>query len=190
MVGHVLLRKALHFLIALVPTFASINYPLTVLLLSFGTLFYTFLESLRFSGATAPLVSKITVFVSHSRDKRRFVLGPTALGAGALAAIIFLPKEAYTIGIYALAFGDGFAGLVGRIFGRLRPKFLAGKSIEGSLACFIAVFVSAELVTHNYINALICAAAAAIIEAAHTEDFDNILIPLTVGMIAKFIIPL
>jgi dolichol kinase len=133
-------------------------------------------------------VSKITVFVSHSRDKQRFVLGPITLGAGALWAIIFLPKEAYTIGIYALAFGDGFAGLIGRIFGRVRPKFLAGKSVEGSLACFIAVFISAELVTHNYTNALICAAAATLIEAIHTEDFDNILIPITIGVIAKFML--
>jgi dolichol kinase len=187
---HVMLRKALHFLIALSPTLAGINYALTVLLLSFGTLIYAFLESCRFSGVAAPLVSKITVFVSHSRDKRRFVLGPVTLGAGALWAMIFLPREAYTIGIYALAFGDGFAGLVGRIFGRLHPKFLAGKSIEGSLACFIAVFISAQFVTNHYTNALICAAAATVIEAAHTEDFDNILLPLAVGIIAKFIIPL
>jgi hypothetical protein len=39
MVRHVLLRKALHFLIALSPTLAGLNFPLTVLLLSFGTLF-------------------------------------------------------------------------------------------------------------------------------------------------------
>jgi dolichol kinase len=179
-------RKTLHFLIALTPLLAAFNYQLTVLLLCAGTLFFIFAEDRRFHGGGGgiPLISKITMFVSHNRDKTRFVLGPVTLGAGALFALLILPPESFAVAIYALAFGDGFAGLAGRIFGKFRPKILCGKSMEGSAACFIAIFISARLVTGNGRAALICALAGSVIEAAPTEDFDNILIPLGVGITA------
>ncbi|MDR2865160.1 MAG: phosphatidate cytidylyltransferase [Spirochaetaceae bacterium] len=185
----VLLRKSLHFLIAFAPTLAGLNYPLSVLLLCTGTVFYAFAESLRFSGnGSAPLISKITILASHSRDKSRFVLGPVTLGGGALFALLILPPLPFTVAIYALAFGDGFAGIIGRIFGRIRPHFLFGKSVEGSFACFIAIFISTELLTQNCLCALSCALVGCLVEILPVEDFDNILIPLCVGLTANIIL--
>jgi dolichol kinase len=182
----ILVRKSLHFLVALAPALASFSFPLTVIILSAGTVFYAFAESFRLAGSNAPFLSRITVIASHSRDRERFVLGPVTLGAGALFSLLSFPHEAFAIAMYALALGDGFAGLVGRIAGRLRPRFLFGKSIEGSLACFTMIWASAYLVTHNRTCALISAVLGCVVEALPAEDFDNILIPLIVGSVAAF----
>jgi dolichol kinase len=177
----ILVRKSLHFLVSLSPALSLFSFPLTVIILSAGTVFYAFAENFRLAGGNATILSRITVLASHSRDRERFVLGPVTLGAGALFSLLCFPHEAFAIAMYALAFGDGFAGLVGRIVGRLRPRFLCGKSIEGSLACFTMIFTSTYLITCNGICALISASVGCVIEALPAEDFDNILIPLLVG---------
>jgi dolichol kinase len=180
-----ILRKLLHFLIALTPVLASFNRPLTMGLLAAGTLFYTYVESLRMAGVQVPIISKITVKGSRSRDRGRFVLGPVTLGIGAMLALLFYPSPIASVAIYALAFGDGFASLIGRIFGNIRPAFLKGKSIEGSIACFIAVYISAFLVLHNGQAAFIAAFTATAVEALPLKDYDNVLLPVTVGIVVQ-----
>ena len=188
----VIIRKSIHFLIALVPALASISYQLSVFLLCLGIIFYAFVEAYRFEKRTLPrwlpglFIAKITVYASHRRDKQRFVLGPLTLGSGALCALLFFPQEAAAAAIYALAFGDGLAGLAGRIFGTIRPAFLFHKSIEGSIACFAAILFSAWFVVQNWGIALLCAVFGTIIEALPLEDFDNILIPAMVGTVVGF----
>ncbi|GMO27350.1 MAG: phosphatidate cytidylyltransferase [Termitinemataceae bacterium] len=177
-----LLRKSIHLLIALTPSLAAINKYGTVILLTGGVMLYIFLESLRISGITVPFFSSITKAASRSRDKNCFVMGPVTLGCGALIALLLYPSAAAAIAIYALAFGDGFASLVGRIFGRIRPAFLCGKSVEGSVACFIAVFVSAWHVSKSIKISVVAALAATVVEALPLEDYDNIAIPVAAGL--------
>lgn len=189
-VRSVAVRKALHFLIALVPSFAEWDYNLCVLFLCAGTVFYAYVETFRYSGDAATMrraygfIARITIFASHRRDKDRLVLGPLTLGAGALASILIFPPGPAAAAIYALAAGDGLAGLAGRAAGRLRPKFLHGKSVEGSLICFAAIFVTARLVLGSAGAAAVCAFSGMIAEALPLEDFDNILLPCTVGLAA------
>ena len=178
-------RKSIHFLVALSPGMAVINYPLTVLALMTGVLGYTIMEQMRLAGIEVPLVSAITSMASRPRDRNNFVLGPVTLGIGALLALLLFPSPAACIGIYALAFGDGFASLVGKLFGRVRPAFLLGKSIEGSMACFVAVFFSAWLVSQSYTVALIAAVTATAVEALPLKDYDNIALPLIVGAVVQ-----
>jgi dolichol kinase len=178
-------RKSIHFLIALSPGLAAINYPLTVLALMAGVLGYTIMEQLRLAGVEVPLVSSLTSMASRPRDMGNFVLGPVTLGIGALLALLLFPSPAACIGIYALAFGDGFAGLVGKLFGRIRPAFLFGKSVEGSLACFIATFISAYMVSHSYLVSLSAAFTATAVEALPLEDYDNVALPLVVGAVVQ-----
>jgi len=180
-----MVRKSIHFLIALSPGMAAINYSLTVLVLMAGVLGYTFMEQLRLSGVEVPLVSTLTSMASRPRDKGSFVLGPVTLGLGALLALLLFPSPAACIGIYALAFGDGFAALAGKLFGRIRPAFLLGKSIEGSLACFTATFISAYLVSQSYVVSLVAAFTATSVEALPLEDYDNVALPLVVGAVAQ-----
>jgi len=180
-----LVRKSIHFLIALSPGMAAINYPLTVLALMAGILGYTVMEQLRLAGVEVPLVSSLTSMASRPRDMGNFVLGPVTLGMGALLALLLFPSPAACIGIYALAFGDGFAGLIGKLFGRIRPAFLFGKSIEGSLACFTATFISAYLVSQSYLASLTAAFTATAVEALPLEDYDNVALPLVVGAVVQ-----
>jgi len=182
-----IVRKSIHFLIALSPSMAALNRPVTVLFLMAGTLGYTLMEYLRLYGVKIPVISSITSMASRSRDMGRFVMGPVTLGFGALLALLLYPSPVASIAIYALAFGDGFASLVGKSFGKWRPAFLCGKSVEGSLACFTAVFISAFAVSRHLNIALIAALTATVVEALPLEDFDNMAIPVTVGLAVQFV---
>jgi dolichol kinase len=183
-----LIRKSIHFLIALSPSMAALNRPFTVFLLIIGTLGYTYMENLRLAGTRVPLISSLTNMASRTRDMGHFVLGPVTLGLGALLALLLYPSPAASIAIYALAFGDGFASLVGKFFGKIRPAFLFGKSVEGSLACFIAVFFAAYRVSYSVPAAFITALTAMLVEALPLEDYDNLALPLSVGLVAQMIL--
>ncbi|MDR0400849.1 MAG: phosphatidate cytidylyltransferase [Treponema sp.] len=178
-----ILRKSIHFLIGLSPLLAGLNYPVAVTLLLAGVLGYIHMEGLRLAGFRVPLVSFITSKASRPRDRGRFVRGPVTLGLGALGALLIYPLPAASIAIYALAFGDGFASLVGKFWGRLRPGFLRGKSLEGCAACFCATLFAAYQVSRDYRVALAAAFAAAVTEALPLEDYDNLALPLVVGLV-------
>jgi dolichol kinase len=180
------IRKAIHFLIALSPGMAAINHGLTIVLLASGILFYVSMECFRLSGVQVPLVSKLTRMASRARDDGRLVLGPVTLGAGALLALLFYPSPASAIAIYALAFGDGLASLAGKLYGNIRPAFMMGKSVEGSTACFAAVLVSAFLVSRNIPTAIVAALVATVVEALPLEDYDNLALPVAVGLVVQF----
>jgi dolichol kinase len=181
-----ILRKMIHFLIALTPSMAAINKTATAAILIIGTLGYTLMEYLRLSGVKIPVISSITSMASRQRDIGSFVMGPVTLGLGALLALLLYPSNAAVIAIYALAFGDGIASLAGKFFGKWRPAFLSGKSVEGSLACFAVVFVSSFAVCGNIHIAFVAAFTATVVEALPLEDFDNIAIPVTVGLAVQF----
>jgi len=180
-----IIRKTLHFLIALVPGLAAINKTATVAVLIAGTLGYTLMEYLRLSGVKVPIISSITSMASRPRDLGHFVMGPVTLGLGALLALLFYPSSAAAIAIYALAFGDGIASLAGKFLGKRRPAFLFGKSIEGSLACFAVVLISAYSVSGSMYIAFAAAFTAAFIEALPLDDYDNMAIPVSVGLVVQ-----
>jgi dolichol kinase len=69
----------------------------------------------------------------------------------------------------------------------MRPAFLLGKSIEGSLACFLAVLFTAYQVSSSYRIALFAAITATLAEALPLEDFDNIALPLAVGFVVQLV---
>ncbi|GMO39105.1 MAG: phosphatidate cytidylyltransferase [Termitinemataceae bacterium] len=177
-----LLRKAIHLSIAFTPTLAAYSKSGTVIFLTLGVLFYICLESLRLKGLKIPFFSSIARSAARPRDGNNFVMGPVTLGCGALIALILYPAIASTIAIYALAFGDGLASVVGRIFGRARPAFLCGKSMEGSAMCFTSVFAAALFASHNAYISLVTAIATTIVEALPLKDYDNIAIPITAGL--------
>jgi len=184
-----ILRKSLHFLIALVPSMAAINKTATVTILLIGTMGYALMEYLRLCGIRVPVISSITSMASRPRDLGRFVMGPVTLGLGALLALLLYPSSAAAIAIYALAFGDGIASLAGKFIGSWRPAILCGKSVEGSLACFIVVFFSAFVVSGSLHIAVVAAFTAMVVEALPLEDYDNLVIPITVGLAVQFAAP-
>jgi phytol kinase len=180
-----IVRKSLHFLIALVPLLASVNLPATVILLAAGTLFYAFAENARLRGFPIPLVTELTLIASREQDRHGFVLGPVTLGLGALMSLLLYPLPAASLAIYALAFGDGIASLAGTMVRGPRIPLFGSKTISGSLACFAAVFYVTLRVTGRPAEALILAVAGAFLEAIPAGNFDNIVLPVGVGLIAS-----
>jgi len=180
-----LLRKLLHALIALVPFLAAMDRSFTALLLMCGTLFYSCMEGLRFLGFSPPFISAVTSATSRKQEHEAFVLGPVTLGLGALLALLLFSPKPAAIAVYVLAFGDSISSLVGRFLGHLRPSFLTGKSIEGSLTCFVVSTALAFLVFGAWETAVVIGLATMLIDALSIGDFDNILIPLAAGLAAQ-----
>ncbi len=184
-----IVRKSIHLLIAFTPTLTWLfgNY-ITFGLLAAGVLCYTAAEFARSNGFRVPVISRLTELASRDRDRDHFVLGPVTLGLGAMLAIMLYPNPAAALAVYALAFGDGFASLVGKAFGRIRLPFTGGKSLEGSLACFFAVLVPSYIVLGDLSQAIAISLFATFIEAMPTGDFDNIVLPALVGSFVMVLI--
>ena len=185
-----LFRKTIHLCSAFIPLFLTFaKYPIIILLLC-ALVFYTVSEILRLNGITIPLISKVTEVASRKRDENKFVLGPVTLVLGIVIASLLWKPEARTIGIFALAFGDGLASLFGKLFGRVHIPLTNGKTVAGSLTCFIAVYVSSFCVCKNCFVSLILAFVAMLVEVVPMKDFDNIVIPILIGGIAQVLLGL
>ena len=180
-----LLRKAIHMLIALVPALASIDKGATLALLGCGTLVYTYVELLRLSGRKVVFISTITSLAQRDRDIGKFVMGPVTLGLGAMTALLLYPEPAISVAIYALAFGDSIASVIGKLFGRTKIPFSGGKTIAGSTACFLMVFFISFRITGRLAESVEIAAVAAILEMLPFKDLDNIVLPAGAGFIAS-----
>lgn len=176
-----LFRKSIHLCSSLVPLFLSLAYWPMIWLLCFGLAAYSFTEYLRLKGHTVPIITKITETAARKRDENRFVLGPVTLVIGILIAALVLPFESARVGIFALAFGDGLASLTGRMFGRITIPGAHGKTVAGSLTCFVAVYAAVFFCCGTVFISLLVAVFAMLLEALPLADFDNILIPICVG---------
>ena len=174
-------RKSIHICSSLVPWFLANYYWYTVYGLYIIVVIYYFCEIARLEGHPVPLVSLITETASRQRDEYKFVLGPVTLVLGIVLAALLLPLSCAKIGIFALAFGDGLASLGGKLFGRIKIPHTGGKTLEGSLTCFAAVFVSTYIITRLSIVSLIVAFVAMLIEVFPLGDWDNMIIPSFTG---------
>lgn len=181
-------RKSIHLCSAFVPTLLALAYKPVIALLFAALFFYSFTEFVRLKGINVPVVSKITSIAARKRDENKFVLGPVTLVAGIISAALLWNPDSARIGIYALAFGDGLASLVGKIFGRIYIPFTKGKTAAGSLACFFAVFISSFCVGGNAVVSFILAFVAMIVEVIPMTDFDNIVIPVVIGGLAQYLL--
>ena len=182
-----IVRKALHVLIAAVPGIATVTGVESALgMLALGVLVYTGAEYARLGGRPVLVISRLTVIASRPRDFGHFVMGPVTLGIGAMLALLLYPAPAAFLAIYALAFGDGIASLVGRAFGRIR--ITDGTTLEGSLSCLVVVYISSVVLTGNVAIALTIAVAATFLEAVASDDMDNLILPVGVGLLATVLL--
>ena len=177
-------RKTIHLSSALTVVFAERWYTPTVIGIIGISILYCISEFLRMHGHELYLITNITRYASRKRDKGRFVLGPLTLAGGVLAALLLFPIHTAKIAIFALAFGDGLASLVGKRFGKIRLAFFKDKTVAGSLTCFAAVFLSTFAVSGNFWKSLVLGIAGAGIEMLPLKDYDNLLIPIAIGFFA------
>ena len=180
-------RKTIHLSSALTVVFAERWYTPTVIGIIGISILYCISEFLRMHGHELYLITNITRYASRKRDKGRFVLGPLTLAGGILLALLLFPMHTAKIAIFALAFGDGLASLVGKRFGKIRLAFFKDKTVAGSLTCFAAVFLSTFAVSGNFWKSLVLGIAGAGIEMLPLKDYDNLLIPIAIGFLASFL---
>jgi len=169
------------------PLLASISLPVTEGLLVAGLLVFTLAESLRLQGRELPVITQLTRLASRGRDHDRAVLGPITLGLGALLCLLLYPEPAASVGIYALAFGDGLSSVAGKLFGKIQLPGTGGKTLEGSLAAFGAIFWAAWWAGGRPIIALEVAACGTLLEALPLEDLDNLVIPLGTALVFSLV---
>lgn len=181
-------RKSIHLCSVFVPTLLSVAYKPVLFLLLAALVLYSFTEFIRLKGINVPVVSKITSIAARKRDENKFVLGPVTLVAGIISAALLWNPESARIGIYALAFGDGLASLVGKLLGRIHIPFTNGKTAAGSLACFYAVFLSSYCVGRNAAVSFVLAFVAMVVEIIPMTDLDNIVIPVVIGGLAQYLL--
>ncbi len=183
-------RKSIHLLVAIVPFLATIHLHATIFFLAAGVVSYSVAEVLRMQGTEVLIISRITVISSRSRDEGHFVLGPVTLAIGAMLALLLYPEPAASIAIFALAFGDGFSSLIGKLFRSTRIPLTGGKTVAGSGACFFSVLIATLSVTGTPGPAIVIAIAATAFEALPTQDLDNILLPVGTGIVALQLVPI
>ena len=176
-----LFRKSIHLCSSFVPLFFSYNYWLTVYGLLGVVVLYYFCELARLEGHPVILISRITETASRQRDEYKFVLGPVTLVFGIVLAALLIPLPYAKVGIFALAFGDGLASLAGKLFGRIKLPHTGGKTLEGSLTCFAAVFISTMIVCQRPVVSFLVALLAMLIEVLPLGDWDNMIIPVATG---------
>ncbi len=183
-----LFRKSIHICSSFVPLFLKLAYWPVIILLVLALFFYTVSELLRSKGIELPLISKVTEIAARKRDENRFVLGPVTLVCGVLLASLLLPLDCARVGIFALAFGDGLASLMGKLIGKITIPGAHGKTAAGSLTCFLAVFISTFCCCGNCLFSLIIALCSMFIEILPLSDFDNLIIPPAIGFIFSLMI--
>ncbi len=183
-----LFRKSIHICSAAVPFLLHVFGQRILIALACVVVCYTVAEIFRLKGRNIPVISQITAVAARKRDENRFVLGPVTLSCGIiLCSLAWKPLPA-SIGIYALAFGDGLASLSGKLFGKVQIPFTQGKTATGSLTCFTAIFISTYASCGRTHVSLIVASVGMFIELLPLKDFDNIFIPLVLGGLAQYLL--
>jgi dolichol kinase len=116
--------------------------------------------------------------------------GTTYSLMGCTIIVITMPKS---IGITALLFnifGDLFATIIGKTFGKI--KITNSKTLEGSLACFVSMFFvviwSHYKLLLPWIPGLIGAFTGTIIEVIPLKVNDNLTIPTISGVVMWLLI--
>ncbi len=183
-----LFRKSIHICSSFVPFFLGLAYWPVIGLLVAAVIFYSISEIFRSNGINIPLISKVTEIAARKRDENHFVLGPVTLVCGILIAALLLPLDCARVGIFALAFGDGLASLIGKLVGKITIPGAHGKTAAGSLTCFFAVFVSTYCSCHNCLVSLLIGLCAMFIEILPLSDFDNLIIPPVIGYIFSVLV--
>ncbi len=181
-------RKSIHMMSAFVPLLYFFSRPLILLGLLSVTLFYFLCEVSRYKGHRIPIIANITELASRSRDEGKIVLGPITLAIGIFICLTLFDFQIATLAIFSVSFGDGVASLFGKIIGGPKIPLTFGKTFSGSTGCFLVLCFVYFLCGLTKQQVLLLAFCAAFIEALPTGDLDNLILPVSVGMILKYFV--
>ncbi len=108
----------------------------------------------------------------HRESETHKISGlPWTLSGAFLTMFLFNDKTIVLVSFLYLAFGDAIAALVGKAYGK--HKIYAGKSIEGSFACFVVCFIVGLILLPTWQFAFIGALIATLVETVPWPLNDN-----------------
>jgi dolichol kinase len=142
---------------------------------------FIFLEIMRLEHRTFKRIIYRTVGILFRRHEFKDFSGACYVFVSAVFCIAFFDPGVAFVALSSLAVGDTFAALVGMRWGRRKIRNL-GKSVEGSLACFIVTFGYSLFFVHPA-TAFFGALATSVAEAMNIPVDDNIKIPIFSGII-------
>lgn len=175
-------RKGMHVLVACMPLFPTGFYPVMFTVIALLTAAYTVSECLRINGYSFPLLGGITRSSIRKAEERGFAFGPITLLLGScLSLMFFSPVVASTV-IWIVAFADAIATIVGRSIGNHRIPYNVKKSIEGSLAAWIAAFLCGCVYLPLF-PAILAGLFASLIESLPLRSLDNLFVPIGAGLL-------
>lgn len=139
---------------------------------------YFLSEILRMRKIYFPLIQDLTLYC-RKKEEKGFVYSPLLFSL-AIIFLLLLPKNYFLAGSITLLIGDAFAGLFGRLFGKIKIPYKKEKTLEGSLAFFISSFLFLRLF-FDIRTALLTALFGTLVESLFVK-FENFLLPITVTM--------
>lgn len=99
------------------------------------------------------------------------------------------------LGILIMGYADGLAAVVGKKWGRHPLKiFSEAKSVEGSLTAFVAAlfviigFNTYFVMGYTFVEVMILASVATLLEAITPLGFDNLTVPIGISVLAYVMI--
>ncbi len=133
--------------------------------------------------------------MTRTGDKRELLRGTLYfVVAATICGTVFYKEFSGVLAMAVLGWGDGLAPIFGMKLGKMKYRVFCEKTIEGSLAFFagsaLAGLFFVWLIVPSAFNPaaiLLIALVATILEGMSPREVDNILIPLTVIVLAVFV---
>lgn len=117
--------------------------------------------------------------------ERTGLFGSTYLILGALICAHSFVKPVVVASVLFVILGDAAAALVGRTYGRIH---VLGKTLEGSVTCFVVCFIVGALIPGIPVNAALAGAVtASAFELLPIPLDDNLRIPLAGGFAMRLV---
>lgn len=112
-----------------------------------------------------------------------------------LVVFDFISKSVYPsyLGLLIMAYGDGFAALIGKKYGR-KTNFFKDKTLEGSMTLFFISLAISGAVLYVVqgklllVESLLISSLAVLLEFKSFKGSDNLTLPLGVGIYSYFIV--
>lgn len=141
-------------------------------------------------GFTAKPDDQAVKTMTRNNDRRELLRGPLYFTVVMdILGTLFFYNPGAIISMGFLGWGDGLAPVIGKKFGKHKYKFLAEKTVEGSIAFFlfgcIGAAIFSVLLTNNVNFGLILltGVVTTIVEGLRPKDLDNIFIPISAMLV-------
>jgi len=180
-----LVRETIHvsgFFVAAVSMLLRLNSLFVAFLIFIITSIYVISELARVFGYNIPVTATITWHAALSPEIYEFVTAPIFFALGIMLALIVFPTPVSYGAIAVFTFGDGFATLFGKKFGRHVYPYNKGKKVEGTLLGVLMAWFGAWFFISNPLKALVAAVVGMLVETLPTPVNDNLTIPLFSGL--------